>query len=429
VKIGRTPLVRLRLPGVRETIEIWGKCEWANPGGSVKDRTALSLITEGEKSGALRPGKTIIDSSSGNTAVGLALVGRNRGYAVELVMPSSASPDRQRRCEAYGAKITLTDAFSGSDGAILKVRELVAAEPEKYFYADQYRNPANPLAHYRTTGPEIWEETGGRITHFVAGLGTSGTVMGTGRYLREKNPAVRIVAVEPDEALHGLEGLKHMASAIVPEIYERSGHDEVVPVSTEAACALRRECREALDFDVGNSAAAALVAARMLAQRLDSGVVVVLLPDRGEPEACGEGGRLRIPRAQAEAIVAHALEGYPFEACGVFLGNGDAVTRAERVPNRETETPRVRYQIAPEDLIRIQREARAQGLEIVGYYHSHPDHPARPSETDRRVAAEGLSDGVFHVVIGVSEGRQGTPTAWVFRDRDHAFLPVAFEVE
>lgn len=289
--IGHTPLLRVRLSGIAAGVELWAKCEWQNPGGSVKDRAALSLVTEGIRSGTLRAGKTIIDSSSGNTAVGLALVGAAMGYPVELLMPENASPDRRRRCEAYGAQITLTDAFSGSDGAILQARDKVAAEPERYFYADQYRNPANPLAHYRSTGPEIWNQTRGRVTHFVAGLGTSGTVMGTGRYLRECNPGVRIVAVEPDQPLHGLEGLKHLASAIVPEIYDPAGHDELRVVSTEAAYAMRRELERDAELLVGNSAAAALVAARQLAQSLEAGVVVALLPDRGELLPGGQGER------------------------------------------------------------------------------------------------------------------------------------------
>lgn len=289
--IGNTPLVRLRLRGVPDAVEMWGKCEWLNPGGSVKDRTALSIITEAERSGALRPGKTIIDSSSGNTAVGLALIGRAKGYRVELVMPESVSPERRRLCEAYGAAITFTDAFSGSDGALARVREKVAAEGERYCYADQYRNPANALAHYRTTGPEIWEQTAGRVTHFVAGLGTSGTVMGTGRYLRERNPRIRVVAVEPDNGLHGLEGLKHMATAVVPEIYDPRGHDEVVPVATEDGLATCREVLASSGFLVGHSAGAALWAAGRMAASLRSGVVVVLLPDGGERYLAAEGGK------------------------------------------------------------------------------------------------------------------------------------------
>jgi cysteine synthase B len=280
--IGRTPLMRLRLPGVPEAVELWGKCEWFNPGGSVKDRTALSLVREGERTGALRPGRVIVDSSSGNTAVGLALVGRALGYAVELYMPDSVGVERRRLCEAYGARLVFTDAFSGSDGALAAVRERVAREPERYFYADQYRNPANPLAHYLTTGPELWEQTEGRLTHFVAGLGTTGTIVGAGRYLHERNRAVRVVAVEPDEPLHGLEGLKHLPSAIVPEVYDPAVEDEKARVATDDGY---RTCREVLESDgllVGHSAGAALWAARELARGLSRGVVVVLLPDGGQ---------------------------------------------------------------------------------------------------------------------------------------------------
>lgn len=280
--IGHTPLVRLRLAGVEPGVEVWGKCEWFNPGGSVKDRTALFIVGEGERTGALRKGKVIIDSSSGNTAVGLALIGRARGYAVELVMPASVAPARRRLCEAYGATIVETDAAGGSDGALLRVREIVAAEPSRYFYADQYRNPANPLAHYRTTGPEVWEQTRGRVTHFVAGLGTTGTIVGTSHYLRERSAGVRVAAVEPDLELHGIEGLKHLPSSIVPAIYDPAAHEELVRVRTEDAYAT---CAEVLASDgllVGHSSGAALWAARRVAQSLRSGVVVVLLPDGGE---------------------------------------------------------------------------------------------------------------------------------------------------
>jgi cysteine synthase B len=280
--IGHTPLLRLELPGVPPGVELFGKCEWFNPGGSVKDRTALSLITEGERAGALRPGKVIIDSSSGNTAVGLALVGRAKGYEVELVMPESVGQERQRLCRAYGARLVFTDAFSGSDGSLVKVREMVAAEPDRYFYADQYRSPANPLAHYRTTGPEIWEQTEGRITHFVAGLGTTGTVVGTGRFLHERNPHVRVVAVEPDEPLHGLEGLKHLDSALVPEVYDPRIQDQKVTVSTEDGLATCKEALLASGVLIGHSAGAALFAARKVAAGLERGVVVALLSDGGE---------------------------------------------------------------------------------------------------------------------------------------------------
>ena len=281
--IGHTPLLRLRLAGLPASAEVWGKCEWFNPGGSVKDRTALSLVTEGEKSGALRRGKIVADSSSGNTAVGLALVGRAKGYAVELYMPASVNAERQALCRAYGASLVFTDPLLGSDGALEEVRRRVAADPDRYFYADQYRNPANPLAHYRTTGPEVWEQTGGRLTHFVAGLGTTGTIVGTARYLHEQSRRVRVVAVEPDHEMHGLEGLKHLPSAIVPEIYDDSAHDEKVTASTESAYATCAEVLAGAGLLVGHSAGAALWAAREVARRATSpAIVVALLPDGGE---------------------------------------------------------------------------------------------------------------------------------------------------
>jgi cysteine synthase B len=281
-RIGGTPLVRLRLQGVPAAVELWGKCEWFNPGGSVKDRTALQIIREGEKSGALRPGQTVIDSSSGNTAIGLALVGRARGYPVELVMPRSVTDERRLLCEAYGARIVWTDAFSGSDGALVRVRQIVAADPDRYFYADQYRNPANPLAHYRTTGPEIWEQTEGRITHFVAGLGTTGTLVGTGRFLHEQSPRVEVVAVEPDEPLHGLEGLKHLDSAIVPAIWDPTVADRRLRVSTEEGLSTCAEVMASDGLFVGHSAGAALWAAREVARGLSRGVVVALFSDGGD---------------------------------------------------------------------------------------------------------------------------------------------------
>ena len=289
--IGHTPLLRLRLAGLPAGVEVWGKCEWFNPGGSVKDRTALSLVTEGEKSGALRPGKVVVDSSSGNTAVGLALVGRAKGYAVELYMPASVNLERQALCRAYGATLVFTDPLLGSDGALEEVRRVVAAAPDRYFYADQYRSPANPLAHYRTTGPEVWEQTGGRITHFVAGLGTTGTVVGTARFLHQQSPRVRVVAVEPDHEMHGLEGLKHLPSAIVPEIYDPAAHDDKVTVSTESAYDMCAQVLNGHGLLVGHSSGAALWAARELARGLTTGVVVALLPDGGERYLSGKNPR------------------------------------------------------------------------------------------------------------------------------------------
>jgi S-sulfo-L-cysteine synthase (O-acetyl-L-serine-dependent) len=289
--IGHTPLLRLRLAGIPPGVEVWGKCEWFNPGGSVKDRTALSLVTEGERSGALRPDKVIVDSSSGNTAVGLALVGRAKGYAVELYMPASVNLERQALCRAYGAQLVFTDPLLGSDGALAEVRRVVSAAPDRYFYADQYRSPANPLAHYRTTGPEVWEQTDGRVTHFLAGLGTTGTIVGTARFLHEQSPRVRVVAIEPDHEMHGLEGLKHLPSAIVPEIYDPAAHDDKVTVSTEAAYDMCAQVLTGHGLLVGHSSGAAIWAARELARNLGAGVIVALLPDGGERYLSGKTPR------------------------------------------------------------------------------------------------------------------------------------------
>jgi cysteine synthase B len=229
----------LRLRGVTRdlppTVRVWAKLEGFNPGGSVKDRPALRMLQEGLRTRALRPGKTIIDSTSGNTGIALAMLGAAFGYPVHLVLPGNVSVERRRIIEAYGAVAIESDPLEGSDGAIRLCREILARDPDRYFKPDQYFNPANPLAHYETTGPEIWEQTQGRVTHFLAGIGTSGTVMGTGRYLKERNREVQIIAVEPDDSFHGLEGLKHMASSIVPGIYKEPELDAKIPISTEDA--------------------------------------------------------------------------------------------------------------------------------------------------------------------------------------------------
>src|SRR6267142_4857982 len=235
-RIGNTPLLRLERVG-REfpSVEFCAKAEWFNPGGSVKDRPALSMIQAGLASGALRPGKTIIDATSGNTGIAYAMVSAALGFPVQLCLPDSASHERKRILSALGAELVITSGDEGTDGAFGKVHEIVAGNPEKYFYPDQYSNPANWQAHYRTTANEIWEQTSGRITHFVAGLGTSGTFVGTARRLKELNPAIRCVSLQPDASFHGLEGMKHMASAIVPGIYDSDIADENMEVGTEDA--------------------------------------------------------------------------------------------------------------------------------------------------------------------------------------------------
>jgi S-sulfo-L-cysteine synthase (O-acetyl-L-serine-dependent) len=277
--IGNTPLIKLANLVGNPRVEIYGKAEWANPGGSVKDRPALNMILEGERSGALTRDKTIIDSTSGNTGIAYAMVAAARGYRVKLCLPKNASEERKRILEAYGVDLVLTDPLAGSDGAILAVREIVAADPDKYFYPDQYNNPANWRAHYETTGVEIFEQTGGRVTHFVAGLGTSGTFVGTGRRLRELKPEVKLVSMQPDSPFHGLEGLKHMETAIVPGIYDPTLADEKVEVDTEEAHAMVKRLARREGWFVGISSAANVVAALRVAERIEEGVIVTILAD------------------------------------------------------------------------------------------------------------------------------------------------------
>ena len=279
--IGNTPLLKLRNLSPNPQVEIYAKAEWANPGGSVKDRAALKMILEGEASGALTRGKTIIDATSGNTGIAYAMIGAARGYGVKLCLPKNASEERKRILRAYGAELVLTDPLAGSDGAILEVRRIVAENPDAYFYPDQYNNPANWRAHYETTGPEIFRQTDGRITHFVAGLGTSGTFIGAGRRLRELKPDVHLISMQPDSPYHGLEGMKHMESAIVPGIYDPALADEEIEVATEDAHAMARKLARREGWFVGVSAAANIVAAMNVARDLDRGVVVTILCDGG----------------------------------------------------------------------------------------------------------------------------------------------------
>ena len=285
-RVGKTPLLRFERIGAQfPNVEIYAKAEWFNPGGSVKDRAALAMVRDGERTGNLRPGKIILDATSGNTGIAYGMIGAALGYRVKLCLPASASPERKHILKAYGVDLAITPGDEGSDGAIRRVREIHAAEPDKYFYPDQYCNPANPGAHYATTAPEIWEQTQGRITHFVAGLGTSGTFVGTTRRLKEFNPRIRCIGVQPDSGFHGLEGLKHMATAIVPEIYDRSLADEDLPARTEDAQQMVKSLAREEGILAGVSGGAALWACFDVARRLpphERAVIVTIFPDSGE---------------------------------------------------------------------------------------------------------------------------------------------------
>ena len=286
-RIGNTPLLRFD-HSIRafKGIMLLGKSEWANPGGSVKDRAAASMIQDARTRGTLVPGKTILDASSGNTGIALAMLGANLGHPVTLAMPSNVSPERKRILSAYGAAVEWTDPNDGPDGAIRRARELVGNDPVRFCYVDQYSNDANWLAHYRTTGPEIWRQTAGKITHFVAGVGTSGTLMGTSRYLKEQNPLLQAISVHPDSPFHGLEGLKFMGSSIVPAIYNPHLANRMIDVETEAAHAMAKQLAREEGLLVGISAAASISVCLQIAQEESAAgrnaCIVTVLPDSGE---------------------------------------------------------------------------------------------------------------------------------------------------
>jgi len=286
-RIGNTPLVRLsQLVGGLEAITLLAKAEWANPGGSVKDRAAASMVADARARGLLIPGKTVLDASSGNTGIALAMLGAALGFPVLLAMPSNVSPERKRILHAYGAQVEWTDSDLGSDGAIRRARELAGNDPQRFCYVDQYSNDANWLAHYRATGPEIWQQTAGKVTHFVAGLGTSGTFTGVTRRLKELNPAIQAIGFQPGSPFHGIEGLKHMGTSIVPAIYNPHLADRAVEVETEAAYEMARRMARHEGLLVGISAAAAIVVSlKIAAEERTAGrkaLIVTMLPDSGE---------------------------------------------------------------------------------------------------------------------------------------------------
>jgi cysteine synthase B len=282
--IGNTPLILLlRIGAEFPHVRIFAKAEWFNPGGSVKDRPAYRMIRAAEVSGQMTPARIILDATSGNTGIAYAMIAARRGYRVKLMMPANASPERKKLLTAYGAELVLTDPASGSDGAFFETQRLYKERPDFFFYPDQYSNPDNLRAHYETTGPEIIEQTNGEITHFIAGMGTSGTLMGTGKRLREFNPNIKIVAVQPDGPFHGLEGLKHMDTAShVPALYDSSFPDQVVGVATEAAQAMAKRMTREEGLYVGVSSGAAICAALKVAETIERGTVVAVCPDGGE---------------------------------------------------------------------------------------------------------------------------------------------------
>jgi len=428
--IGRTPLVRLRALEPRDGIEIYAKLESQNPGGSVKDRAALSMILEGERTGALHRARILLDATSGNTGVSYAMLGAARGYRVQLCVPANVTIERKRLLHAYGAELIVTDPMEGSDGAIREARRRYALEPDRYFYPDQYSNPANWRAHYETTAVEIIEQTAGRITHFVAGLGTSGTFVGTGRRLREWRPSIQLISVQPESALHGLEGLKHMASAIVPPIYDPALADRDEPISTEESYELVRRLARREGILVGPSGGAALAGClRVIAEgNLDRAVFVTIFPDRGDrylsERFWSEGGTpvaaqdaLVVPDAVLAAIREHGARTYPDECCGALIGREPGeVVEAFALSNAMDERRR-RFLIGPDAYRTAEARAADTGLTLLGFYHSHPDHPAVPSAFDLEHAWPNL----HYVIVSVREGRAEAVRTWRLREDRSAF--------
>ena len=419
--IGNTPLLRIRM-FEREfpRVEVYAKAEWFNPGGSVKDRAALSMIEDGERRGALTFDKTIIDSTSGNTGIAYAMVAAAKGYRVKLVMPANVSAERKALISAYGAEAVFSDAGEGSDGAIRLVRELVAAEPDRYFYPDQYSNPANARAHYEGTAVEILEQTGGSVTHFIAGLGTTGTFVGTSRRLKEHDP------VDPHH--------RGAARGFVP----RAGRPEAHP-DRDRAEDLGSEPRRR---DLGLPHRARLrpgarrgphrgAASRPLERRRALGGEAPGRDDRRGRRRHGLPGlgrslpldrplrpEVKISPAALKAVRAHVAEGYPNEICGMLVapkGSRD-VTEIRRATNANTERPRDTYQIDPREHRAIEKECDRAGLDIVGYYHSHPDHASYASIRDTEQAWPDYFYLIFSCIGGeVKEGKVFSRSDWETR--------------
>jgi len=432
--VGRTPLVRLTRFEPRAGVEIYAKLEARNPGGSVKDRPALAMLVEGERIGALGPGRILLDATSGNTGIAYAMLGAARGHRVRLCVPSNVTPERKRLLQVYGADLVYTDPMDGSDGAIRQARAIFERDPDLYYYPDQYSNPANWQAHYRTTGVEILEQTAGRVTHFVAGLGTSGTFVGTGRRLREERPSVQLISVQPDSPLHGLEGLKHMASAIVPSIYDAGLADRDMGVATEDAHVLVRRLAREEGLFVGPSSGAALAACLQVAADLTTGVIVTVFPDGGDrylsdhlwdveaaPEPLQQAGaprHVRLAEAAMAAIRRHGARTYPDECCGALLGPaGDTIAEAFSLDNTFPDGRRRRFLVGPDEYRRAEARAAETGLTLVGFYHSHPDHPAEPSAFDRDHAWPNLS----YLILSVREGQPKEARSWRLRPDRSSF--------
>ena len=432
--IGRTPL--LPLPSPHEGVLILGKAEWFNPGGSVKDRAAWSIVRQGLQQRVL-PGRRLLDASSGNTGIAYAMLGAAIGFGVTICIPAAASRERLAILEAYGAELVVTDPLEGTDGAIRQAVALAEDEKGRFWYADQYGNDANWEAHYVGTGLEIWDQTDGRLTHFLVGVGTSGTLVGAGRRLKELDRGIRVVSVEPLEPLHAIEGLKHLETSTPPGIYDPSVADERAFVDTEEALLeAARLARESGCF-VGVSSGAAYAAARRVASRIERGTLVVMLPDggdrylslepaepvtrrnplRGLEESRDPQRTLVLPSSLSGELGRELEAAYPNEGCGVLLGRLEEGRRVVQSfePTRNRWSGRDdRYLVDPGALRRLLDEEDRGGYRVLGFYHSHPGSPPEPSATDLEHAWPWYS----YLIVPVWNGRAERGRVWeLSRDR------------
>ena len=425
--IGRTPLVRLAGFEPRAGVEIHAKLESRNPGGSVKDRAALAMILDGERTGALHPDRVLLDATSGNTGIAYAMLAAARGYRVRLCVPANVTVERRRLLQAYGAELVLTDPLEGSDGAIREAQRLYAEDPDAFFYPDQYNNAANWRAHYDTTGPEIIEQSDGRVTHFVTGVGTSGTFMGVGRRLREWRPSIRLMSVQPASPLHGLEGLKHMASAIVPGIYDAALADDALHATTEEGLEFAQRLAREAGISAGPSGGANVAACVSLARNLEQAVIVTVLPDGGDRYLSERlNDAVQLPSAVLDEIRRHGAAAYPDECCGALIGTrAREVIRTVRLGNTSEGERRRRFLVGPEDYRRAEAAAAEADEQLLGFYHSHPDHPARPSAFDLENAWPNFS----YVIVSVVAGNPREIRSWRLQPDRSAFAEetVVFE--
>ena len=407
--IGNTPLIELKNLNKNKKVKVFAKAEWFNLSGSVKDRAAYQMVADGERLGKLKKDKIILESTSGNTGIALAVIGKLKGYRVKLFMPLNVSEERKNIIKEFGADVVFTSPLDGSDGAMIECQKEYKKHPDIYFKPDQYTNLSNSRAHFLGTGVEIWNQTNGKITHFVTGVGTGGTLIGAGRRLKHLNMGIKVIAIEPAEEMHGLEGLKHIESSIVPKIYEQEYLDKKIKVKTEDAYNMVKRIAKEEGLFVGLSSGAAAAGALQVANSLKKGVVVTVFPDHGDRYISkdfwgDEYSGVFINQEDIDKMVKHLKKTYPNEGCGLLLGNiknekkyiKEVIDAKNIIKERAVD----RFEIDPKEYKKIDDYARKKGLDIIGVYHSHPDHPPRPSGTDLNIAQPVIS----YIIVNIYKG-------------------------